>query len=124
MIIIGHPLIPFKPLFSVTKIEDIKKTKPNSTVLFDFLNKQVLEYCRNEGLSFALRVNSVKEACLSNALKADFIIVDETIASKIQTIANEYLFDTKVLLHVNEDNQIECAAENSIDGVIFSNAII
>lgn len=124
MIILGHPLIPFKPLYKVTNIDQINETTPNATVLFDFFNEELLKYVTSEGLSFALRVKSIKEACLSNALKADFIVVDETIASEIQTIANEYLFDTKVLLHVNKDNQIENAAKNSIDGVIFSEGIV
>lgn len=124
MIILGHPLIPFNPLCTVTKIEQINETMSNSTVLFDFSNKEVLEYVISEGLSFALHVKNIKEACLANALKANYILVDETIASGIQIVANEYLFDTKVLLHVNEDNQIEYAAKNSIDGVIFSEGIV
>lgn len=123
MIILGHELIPFSPLYKVTNIEDIKKTTPNSTVLFDFDNQKVLEYCKVHDISFALHVNSVKEACISNALKAEFIVADYELSKKIQPIATEYLFDTKILLLIEEEIQIELAAESSIDGVIFNDAI-
>ena len=123
MIILGHELIPFNPLYKVTKIEDVKRTEPNSTILFDFIDKKVLEYCKMHDISFALHVNDVKEACISNALGAKFIIADYDLSKKIQSIATEYLFDTKVLLAIEEEIQIELAAESSIDGVIFKDAI-
>lgn len=123
MIIIGHKLIPFDPLYKVTKIEEIKETSPNSTVLFDFINEEVLNYCKEQNVSFALHVKSVKEACISNALNAKFIIVDYELAKKVQQVATEYLFDAKILLHVEEETQIELAAENFVDGVIFKEAI-
>lgn len=119
MIILGHELIPFTPLHKVTKVEDIKRTLPNSTVLFDFLDKEVLEYCKEQDIPFALHVKSIKDACIANALKAKFIIVDYELSKKVQPIATEYLFDTKILLLIENEMQIELAAENSIDGVIF-----
>jgi len=123
MLILGHELIPFNPLYKVTKVEDIKKTLPNSTVLFDFINKEVLEYCKEQDIPFALHVKNIKDACIANALKAKFIIVDYELSKKIQPIATEYLFDTKILLHVEDEMQIELAADYSIDGVIFKEAI-
>lgn len=123
MIILGHKLIPFNLLYKVTKIEDIKKTLPNSTVLFDFLDEEVLEYCIKQNIPFALYVNSIKEACIANALKAKFAIVDFELSKEVQPLAVEYLFDTKILLHVEEEEQIEIAAKHSIDGVIFKEAI-
>lgn len=123
MIILGHKLIPFNPLFKVTKVDDIKKSSPNSTILFDFIDEEVLEYCKEQNIAFALYVKSIKEACIANALKAKFVIVDYELSKKVQPIAVEYLFDTKILLHVEEENQIELAAEYSIDGVIFQEAI-
>lgn len=123
MIILGHELISFTPVYKVTKIEDIKRTSPNSTVLFDFINKEVLEYCEDQDISFALHVKNIKDACIANALKAKFIIVDYELAKKVQPIATEYLFDTKIFLYVEDEMQIELAADYSIDGVIFKEAI-
>ena len=125
MLIIGHPLIPFKPLISVTKIEDIKKTKPNSTILIDFNDKKLVQYSITQNISLALHVKSIKDACLANALGAKFvIIVDDLLAKQVQNLATEYLFDTKILLQIEEENGIEKAAENFIDGIIFTKGIL
>ena len=124
MIIIGHPLIPFKALTKVTKIEDIKKTKPNCTVLIDFDAKELVQYSITQDISLALHVKSIKDACLANALGAKFIVVDNELSKQVQNVATEYLFDAKILLQIEDENQIEKAAKNSIDGVIFNKGII
>jgi len=123
MIILGHPLIPFNSLNKVTKIEDIKKTSPNSTVLFDFVNKEVLKYCKEQNIPFAIYVKNIKESCIANAVNAKFIIMDYELSKEVQPIATEYLFDTKILLLIEHEDQIESAAKNFIDGVIFTEAI-
>jgi len=124
VIIIGHPLIPFKPLYKVTKVEDIKKTKPNCTILIDFKDKELLQYSIAQDISFALHVKSLKDACLANALGAKFILVDDCLSKKVQNIATEYLFDTKVLIQIEDENGIEKAANNLIDGVILKKGIV
>ena len=124
MIILGHKLIPFNPLHRVTKIEEIKKTPSNSTILFAFIDEEVLRYCKKQNISFALHVKSIKEACIANALKAKFIIVNHKLSKEVQSIATEYLFDTKILLQIEGETEIEIAAKSSIDGVIFKNAIL
>ena len=123
MIILGHKLIPFTPLYKVTKIENIKKTAPNSPVLFDFIDEKMLEYCKKHDIPFALHVKSITESCIANALGALFIIVDYDLAQSIQPIAVEYLFDTKILVLGEDEKQIELLAKSSIDGIIFKNAI-
>ena len=124
MLIIGHPLIPFKPLYKVTKIEDIKKTKPNCTILIDFDDKALVEYCAIQGISLALHVKSIKDACLANALGAKFIIADKDLSKIVQNIATEYLFDAKILIQIEDENGIEEAAKDFIDGVILRKGIV
>ncbi len=124
MLIIGHPLIPFKPLYKVTKIEDIKKTKPNCTILIDFDDKELVQYSITQDITLALHVKSIKDACLANALGAKFVVVDDLLAKKVQKLANEYLFDTKILLQIEDEKAIEKAAENFIDGVVFTKGIL
>lgn len=124
MLIIGHPLIPFKPLYKVTKIEDIKKTKPNCTILIAFDDKELVQYSITQGISLALHVKSIKDACLANALGAKFVVVDDLLAKQVQNLATEYLFDTKILLQIEDENAIEKAAENFIDGVVFTKGIL
>lgn len=124
MIIIGHHLINFNNFYQVNTIEDIKNCVPNSIVLFDFNSEEMLKYTIEENVLFALHVKNIKEACIANALKANYIVINENIAKDIQQIATEYLFDTKILLKIQNDAQIEFAAKNSIDGVIYENAIV
>lgn len=125
MLIIGHPLIPFKPLYKVTKIEDIKKTKPNCTILIDFDDKELVQYSKAQDISLALHVKSIKDACLANALGAKFVVVDDDLLAKqVQDLATEYLFDTKILLQIADENTIEKAAKNFIDGVVFKKGIL
>ena len=123
MIILGHPLIASESLYKVTKIEDIKKTRPNSTVLIDFIDKELVQYTKKQNIPLALHVKSIKEACLANALGAKYIVVEDTISQDIQKVATEYLFDSKILLHVEDEKGIEIAAKNYIDGVVLQNAI-
>ncbi|MBL0687728.1 MAG: hypothetical protein JJV95_05980 [Sulfurospirillum sp.] len=124
MIIIGHPLIPFKPLYRVMKSEDIKKTKPNSTILIDIKNTKLLLFSKAQNINFALHVNSLKDACLANAIGAKYIIVDKFISKKVQHLATEYLFDSKILLQINSDHDIEKVAKKLIDGVIYKKSIL
>ena len=124
MIIIGHPLIPHESLYKVTKATNINKTKANSTILLDFIDKKLLEYINTQDISFALHVKSIKDACLANALGAKFIVVDDTISKEIQNIATEYLFDSKIILQIQNEDEIEKAAKNFIDGVVLKEGIV
>jgi len=124
VIIIGHPLIPFKPIYRASKEEELKKTPPNSTVLINFVNKKLIEYSIIENIPLALHVKSITEACLANALNAKFIVVEKALSKKVQKLATEYLFDAKIILQINDEKDIEIAALDFIDGVIFKEGII
>ena len=124
MLIIGHPLIPFKPIYRVIKLEDIKKTEPNSTILVDFDDKALVQYSVANDISLALHVKSIKDACLANALGAKFIVVNKDLSKIVQKIATEYLFDAKILIQIDDENGIEEVANDLIDGVILKNGIV
>lgn len=124
MILIGHKLVPYSPLYKVSTIKEIKATKPNSIVLFDFSHEELLQYCAENELTFSVHVKNLTEACIANALSAKFILVDETLAEDVQNVANEYLFDSKIILHIKDELQIEKAIKSSIDGIIYTSAII
>jgi len=68
-------------------------------------------------------INNVTEALFANALQSQYLLCQPEDAAKIQPIAQEYLFDTKVLTLISSEKEIQKIAELSIDGVIFPEAI-
>lgn len=122
MLLIGHELIPSDPFYRVDTVEQIAKTPSNATLLFHF-DPVLIAYCVAQKVSFALHVKQIKELVLANALGASYFVVDKTLALHAQKIADDYLFDGKVLLLSNDDNDIEFAASHTIDGILFETAI-
>ena len=125
MIIIGHPWIESPKFYKVFSLEDIKKSKAENIVLLEpLVDSHVLaKYCKENGIPFAATVNTLQEAIFSNALGASYMVCEEDDALIIQPIAQEYLFDTRILALIHEEKEIIKIARSGIDGVIFPEAI-
>lgn len=126
MLLFGHPHIPSEKLYHVSSIKAIENTPSNSCLLFSF-DKQVyelIEHARTNSLTFALDVTNLKEAILAENLDAKYLLCQEQTANSIQKAADTYVFDAKVLVHIKDEEGIEAFANEGIDGVIFSEAII
>ncbi|MDR3346814.1 MAG: hypothetical protein LBS73_06535 [Campylobacteraceae bacterium] len=124
MLIIGHALVPFKAFYWVKLISDITPSSSGSNVIFRFDNinyKQLTDICRENAISFAVEIYSVKEALLSNAAGASYLVVnDKVLAKNVQDLAEHYLFDAKVLLRISQEKEIKDTAQLGIDGVLFA----
>ncbi len=118
MEIFGHNFIENSKFFFINKIEDIKKTAPNSLLLSNF-NKEIIKYCQAQNLLFGIKVTSIKELILASASNASYLLVDKNFAKVAQSIADEYMFDAKILLLSQDENDIEFCAKNGIDGILF-----
>lgn len=125
MILIGHPYIPFKPFEKIACQEDVALTSPQATVVFDFDHDKVslCHYLVQNDVSFALYVKAEKEVILASSLGASYIICDASLAKIAQTFADDYLFDAKILLQSNNEEDIVYAAKNSIDGILFEKGV-
>ncbi|MCH9814235.1 MAG: hypothetical protein K0U47_09890 [Epsilonproteobacteria bacterium] len=125
MIILGHNYIKSEPFYFIKKIEDIDNTPSNSLVLFEFVeeNLTLCTHCKENGIAFALIADSVKASLFANALEADYLLCDKALAPKVQKLADEYMFDAKVLLYSGEEADLEWASELGIDGIIFEKGI-
>ncbi len=122
MILIGDNLIPHKTFTYIDSIMDIEHSEPNSTLIFNY-DENLLLYARKNDLSTAVIISNIKEAIYCNALNCKYIICDKKFAKSIQKIAENYMFDSKVLAIIDDSEEIEKIALNEIDGVIYSSLL-
>lgn len=122
MKIIGDKIVPFKEFFKVLNIEEIKNTKPNSLLFFEF-NEELLKYCFEQNLNFFVEIFSIKEGLYANNLNAKYIVCKKSLAKKMQKIADNYMFDSKILAVIKSSEELEEIALNEIDGAIYKELI-
>ena len=122
MILIGDNLIPHKGFSFIDSILDIEHTVANSTLIFNY-DENLLLYCRKNALNNAIVVTSITEAIYCNALNSQYIICDKKIAKAIQKVAENYMFDAKILTIIDSNEEIEKVALSEIDGVIYSSLL-
>ena len=118
MQIFGHDFIENDTFTFVSDIREIKNTPPNSIILMAF-DKEIITYCKKQNLTFGVHVISIKELVLASASNASYLLVDKNFSKEAQNIANEYMYDAKILLISKDENEIEFCAKNGIDGIIF-----
>lgn len=122
MIILGDKLIPYDSFFKISKKEDIFLSKANSCLLTNY-DKTICSYLSLNSLKYAVHVYSIKEAIYANALDAKYLIVEQNLAKQIQDCAESYMFDSKVIATIENEDEIERFAVLGIDGVIFNNIL-
>ena len=122
MILIGDKLVPFEDVFLIKNIKDIENTKANSTVLFDF-EEEILTYCYKNELFCAVVVNSIKEAIYCNNLNVKYIISEKELSIELQKIADNYMYDSKILAIIDANEELEQVAKLEIDGIIYRNLL-
>lgn len=125
MIIIGHPWVKSNHFFKVFSIKGIEKSAPDDIILLEPLvdSHTYAQHCQANAIPFAVVVNTLDDALFANALGAKYIICEEDDALMIQPIAQEYLFDTRILVLIHSEKEISKIARGGIDGVIFDSAI-
>ncbi|HFQ60915.1 MAG TPA: hypothetical protein ENK39_01265 [Epsilonproteobacteria bacterium] len=125
MIIVGHPWVESTKFCKIFAVEDIKKSSADDVVLLEPIvdSHKLAKYCQENDIVFAVTVNSLKEAIFANALGAKYMVCEEDDALIIHPIAQEYLFDTRVLVLIHDEKEIAKIARSGIDGVIFPEAI-
>lgn len=122
MLLFGHQLIEVEPWSKVQSIEEINKTLPNSTIVLESIEKyaHIAKHCRENRVDFACMVSSVKQAVLANAIGASYILCsDNDLASWVQKIANEYLWSSKIISIIENEESIEEIAKLGIDGAVI-----
>lgn len=126
MIFFGHRLIESENFYHVQSIDAISNTPPSSIVFLNYHEEKldVVKHGVVNGVRIALHVESITELLYGSALGCSYLIVSKNLAKTAQDLAQNYLFDAKIIVHVDSEDEIEELAILGIDGVVFSNAII
>jgi hypothetical protein len=126
MLLFGHRFITSKPFYHIFDLESIEHTPPSSTLYVEFCetNLDIIGHLSLNAIPFALSVQTINELIYGENFGASYLVVDQKLAKTAQSIAENYLFDAKILTHITKDETIEEMALLGIDGVIFPEAII
>lgn len=126
MIFFGHRLIESENFYHVQSIDAISNTPNSSTIYLNYHEEKldVVKHAVLNGVRVALHVESIVELMYASALGCSYLIVSKALAKTAQDLAQNYLFDAKILVFVDSEDDIEKLAILGVDGVIFSNAII
>jgi hypothetical protein len=126
MLLFGHRFIPSESFYHITTIDAISKTPPSSKVFLEFSedNLDIIQHLTKNSVKFVLSVKNIRELIYASSLEASYILVQKEIAKNAQNIAESYLFDAKILVSLEDEDQIEEMAMLNLDGVLFPSAII
>ena len=126
MLILNHPCIQPLNLVCISSQEQITHSLPSDFLVLScdsFTQTLALaRFCNSNALAYASFVGNIKEALFLVNLNVRFLLCKEiSLAKSLQKLAETYLFDAKILLCIQEEQEIEKTAEYGIDGVIFGN---
>jgi len=126
MLIFGHRFIPSESFYHILDIESISNTPPSSVIHIEFSeeNLDIITHAIANQISTSICAKDITQVIYAASLEASFIVVHKELAKNARNIANEYMFDAKILVLVENETEIEELALVGVDGVIFSNAII
>ena len=126
MIFFGHRFLKSENFYHIYDIEAIDKTPPSSTLYIEFSEKNldIIEYANKNQIQTAIFSQNITELLYSSSLGASYIIVKRELAKTAQNIAENYLFDAKILVMTDSEEEIEELGLLGVDGIIFPNAIV
>lgn len=126
MLIFGHRFIQSNSFYHVQDIESISNTPPSSVIHIEFSeeNLDIISHARINEISTSICAKDITQIIYASSFDASYIIVHSELAKSAQTIANEYLFDAKILVLIEDEKEIEELALLGVDGVVFPSAII
>ena len=113
----NHPKVVFKPSLS-----GIDQTPAGSIVVTPF-DRADMEKYEQYAPVLGLIVYSPTDFIVAAKCGVRYAVASYGLAKLIQKIADNYLYDTRVLALIEEEEEIEQAAMDEIDGVISSHLL-
>ena len=126
MLLFGHRFIASERFYHIEDIASISHTPANAVlhIVFHESHLDMLHHLQQNRLRFAVDVKNITELIYAENFDATYVMLSKSLAKEAQNIAETYLFDAKILVKINHENEIEMMAYEGIDGVIFSDALI
>ncbi len=103
---------------TIERFSQVDNTSPDDIVKLNF-DIELLEKLSTNDIECLVVANSIYEVVYANTLKADYILVPENITTQAQNIADNYMFDSKIIVSISNKKQLEVYAIEGIDGVVF-----
>ena len=120
MLIFGHKLIETPKFHFINNDNASFKEGINCFEYNEFLIEKALK----EGVKFAILAKNEDEILFANALKAEFILLEnENLAKKASKMAEFYLIDSKILFIIDRLKNLRNTYKIGIDGVILREII-
>jgi len=118
MLILEKPFCEEEFVF-IKKINDIKNTKNNTTLIFNYSHSlEPFIFCKNNDIPYGVIISNIKELIFVSNLNAKYVFTDILQnAVKFQKIVDDYLLDTKNIYLADSLNEIETVAKYTIDGI-------
>ena len=104
----------------VKTLEDIKNSPSNNTLIFEYCDSslELYNFCKINNIAFGVIVSDIKELIFCLNFNVKYVFCD-TIkkAKKFQKIVEDYLYDTKIVLFVDDFSNIEEIVSYQIDAI-------
>ena len=118
MLILNHELLEKLEIKKIDSIKDVENSLPKAFLIVQDL--QLAKFCFENSIAYCALVEGIKDSLFFVNLGAKYLLTkDLEFAKVLQNLAENYLFDSKILLAIKEESEIEKVAKSGIDGVIF-----
>ena len=108
----NHPTVIFKP--GLTGLD----TTPAGSIVITPFNRKEIEAYEAYAPVLGLIVYTLGEFIIAAKCGVQYAVCPYELAPTLQKAADNYLYDTKVLAIVEDEDAIEQAARDELDGVI------
>ena len=122
MILIGDINIECETITPIKTIKDISSTLANSTVLYNF-DFDLMHYTQKNVVDSCVVVLTLQELIYASQFQIKYIVISQELSKNAQDIANNYMFDSKILVVIEAADEIVTHALNEIDGVIYKRVV-